>query len=229
MPRKQVSNDSKGVKPSEFKAKHNKAPLIDQIPSTSSASSSRSIDDIPDAEKLRLIDQTGLLQKVKKREAELAKEKGSPTEGKQQQIDEKTTELPTSTSEYIWQAIFLSIPFGFLVGTFDVTVKVQYSEPWTYMDLILKSIKSAPVLAPFIYLTNRYRASKSTQTLMFLASSLIGSLLMYTLRHSPSMGQMMRAPGLATVWIYFIVQLDLIPATVSLIVVAIYWYYGLRD
>lgn len=83
-------------------------------------------------------------------------------------------------------------------------------------------------LAPFIYLTNRYKSTRLTQVLMAFGSAIVGSFLMYTLRHSPSLGQMMRAPGLATVWIYFIVQLDLIPATVTLTLVALYWYFGLR-
>lgn len=83
-------------------------------------------------------------------------------------------------------------------------------------------------LAPFIYLTNRYKSNKSTQVLMSIGSTLVGSFLLYTLRHSPSLGQMMRAPGLATVWIYFIVQLDLLPATLTLALVGLYWYFGLR-
>lgn len=62
---------------------------------------------------------------------------------------------------------------------------------------------------------------------MALGSAFVGSLLMYTIKRSPSLGQMMRAPGLATIWIYFIVQLDLLPATLTLFVVGAYWYFGL--
>lgn len=83
-------------------------------------------------------------------------------------------------------------------------------------------------LAPLIYLSNRYKTGRTAQTLMAIGSAVIGSFLMYTLRHSPSLGQMMRAPGLATVWIYFIVQLDLIPATVTLALVGLYYYFGLQ-
>jgi hypothetical protein len=116
MSQKQTSG---GVKPSEFKRKAKQTPLINKIPTQSQ-------DGIPDDEKLRLIDQTGLMQKVKKREAELMVKKQA------------------STAEYIWQAIFLSIPFGFLMATFDVTVKVQYSETWDYAGIVVKCAKSAP-------------------------------------------------------------------------------------
>ncbi|KAI8091243.1 uncharacterized protein B0P05DRAFT_462901 [Gilbertella persicaria] len=196
-----MSKKQAGIRPSEYKKKGPAKPLIDKIPSSSDA--------IPEDEKLRLINETGLLQKVKKREAELEQQS-------------------TSTSEYIWQAIFLSIPFAFLMGTFDVTVKVQFSESWDYASLFMKCAKAAPALAPVIYLTNRYKSKKTTQFFMALGSTVIGAFLMYTLHRSPSMGQMMRAPGLATIWIYFIVQLDLLPAMMTLLLVFVYWFFGLR-
>jgi hypothetical protein len=71
----------------------------------------------------------GLFEQAKRREAEL----------KRQQ-----TIVPISTAQYIWQAIFLSIPFGLLLSAFDVTVKVQFDEPWDYQSLFLKTVKAAP-------------------------------------------------------------------------------------
>ncbi|KAL0091315.1 hypothetical protein J3Q64DRAFT_1807264 [Phycomyces blakesleeanus] len=178
-------------------------PLINRIPHHPQN------DNVPEAEKMRLFESTGLLQKVKQREAELAKQH-------------------TTSTEYLWQAIFMSIPFAFLLGTFDITVKVQFSEPWTYSGLLIKSLKSIPALIPFIYLTNRYKSSNITQTIMATSSVVVGSFLLYTMHHSPSLGQMMRAPGLATIWVYFVVQLNLLPAVISLLISATYWYFGLR-
>lgn len=118
---KKAAKSEAGVKPSQFTKKATQPPLISKIPTTKPSG-----DDIPDAEKFRLIDQTGLMKKVKQRESELLVKK------------------QTTTAEYIWQAIFLSIPFGFLLATFDVTVKVQFSEPWDYAGIIVKCMKSAP-------------------------------------------------------------------------------------
>ncbi|CAO3590721.1 unnamed protein product [Absidia cylindrospora] len=92
----------------------------------------------------------------------------------------------------------------------------------------MKTVKSAPALCPFIYLTNRHKASYWTQGIMTSGSLFVGAFLLYTLQHSPSLGQMLRAPGLATIWVYFIVQLDLLPAVTSLLLVAAYWYFGLQ-
>lgn len=66
------------------------------------------------------------------------------------------------------------------------------------------------------------------QALMTVSSIVVGAFLLYTVHKSPSMGQMLRAPGLATIWIYLIVQLDLTPAVATLAIVGVYYYYGLR-
>ncbi|KAI7859254.1 hypothetical protein BDC45DRAFT_497208 [Circinella umbellata] len=187
---------------SRSQQQQSKEPLINQVPSCP-------VDDIPDDEKARMMQQSGLLQQVKKREAELKQEE-------------------MTTSVYVWQALFMSIPFGFLLGAFDVTVRVQYSEPWSYTDLALRSIKAAPALFPLIYLTNRHKSKKWVQFLMAIGSAVVGSFLLFTLQNTPSLGQMARAPGLATIWIYFVVQLDLVPALVTLILVGLYWYFGLK-
>lgn len=83
-------------------------------------------------------------------------------------------------------------------------------------------------LCPLIYLTNRHKSARWMQALMTVGSLFVGAFLLYTLQHSPSLGQMLRAPGLATIWVYLVVQLDLVPAVVSLLVVAAYWYFGLQ-
>ncbi|KAG0168485.1 hypothetical protein DFQ28_006947 [Apophysomyces sp. BC1034] len=184
-------------------AKKRAEPLISRIPRNKP-------ENVPESEQQRIIEQTGLLEKVKKREAELAVRE-------------------TTSAEFFWQAIFLSIPFGFLLAAFEVTVKVQYSETWTSSGIVLKAIKSAPALLPFIYLSNRYKNSQWMQAMMSISSVVIGSFLLYTLQHSPSLGQMLRAPGLATIWVYLIVQLNLLPATLTLAMVGLYWHFGLND
>ena len=109
----------KATSRSQQQQQQSQEPLINKIPSAP-------VDDIPDDEKARIMQQSGLLQQVKKREAEIKQEQ------------------EMTTSVYVWQALFMCIPFGFLLGAFDVTVRVQYSEPWSYPELALRSIKAAP-------------------------------------------------------------------------------------
>lgn len=112
---------SMGKKQSQRQPQQQQGPLIQRIPTKKPPPQ----DDIAESEKMRLMQQAGLLDKVKKREAEIAAEN-------------------IGTAVYIWQAIFMCIPFGLLVGAFDVTVKVQYSEPWNYIELLIRSCKAMP-------------------------------------------------------------------------------------
>ncbi|KAI8329447.1 hypothetical protein BC941DRAFT_362710 [Chlamydoabsidia padenii] len=185
-----------------------KEPLVKRIPTKKPSEA------FPTQEEFIQQKAGGLFEQAKRREAEL---------NRQQQLQQ------ISTAQYIWQAIFLSIPFGLLLSAFDVTVKVQFDEPWDYSNLFFKAVKSVPALCPLIYITNRHKSSLWAQGLMTVGSLFVGAFLLYTLQHSPSLGQMLRAPGLATIWVYLIVQLDLAPALMSLLVVGAYWYFGLQQ
>ncbi|KAI9289797.1 hypothetical protein BC943DRAFT_82767 [Umbelopsis sp. AD052] len=180
----------------------NKEPLISQIPKQ------KDKDVISDTDKWNIIEQSGVLKQV----ASASKEE----------------DPAANTLDYALQAIFLALPFSFLFATFEVTVQVQYSEQWSYRQLPWRMLHVLPALIPLIYITNRYKATRTMQALMAISSVVVGAFLLYTVHKSPSMGQMLRAPGLATIWIYLIVQLDLTPAVATLAIVGVYYYYGLR-
>ncbi|RUP44217.1 hypothetical protein BC936DRAFT_149781 [Jimgerdemannia flammicorona] len=182
--------------------------LIERIPSKTK----KDVDDIPDAEKWRIVEESGLLKKVKTKRKKAKKEESEP-----------------EIWEYVFQALFISVPFSFLFSMFDVVVRVQYRESWTVPGLAWKTLQAFPVLFVIIYLTNRHKPTKFLQLLMVLASTGCGCFLLYTSTKSSSLGQMQRTPGLATIWIYLIVQLDLVPALISLSIALLYYYYGLSE
>ncbi|KAI8576637.1 hypothetical protein K450DRAFT_159068, partial [Umbelopsis ramanniana AG] len=162
--------------------------------------------DISDTDKWNIIEQSGVLKQV------------ATTSSMEEDSD-------ATTLDFALQAIFLALPFSFLFATFEVTVQVQYSEPWSYGQLPWRMLHVLPALIPLIYITNRYKATRTMQALMAISSLVVGAFLLYTVHKSPSMGQMLRAPGLATIWIYLIVQLDLTPAVATLAIVGVYYYY----
>ena len=65
------------------------------------------------------------------------------------------------------------------------------------------------------------------QAIMTLTGMLCGSYLLYITSKASMYGTMLQAPGLATLWVYFIVQLDLTWALGGLGVVLVYYYWGL--
>jgi hypothetical protein len=89
----------------------NKQPLIKQIPRQAAD------DDISDTDKWRIIEQSGVL-------------KNAATQSTANEVDQDS-----NTLDYVLQAVFLAFPFSFLFATFEVTVQVQYSEPWSYRQL----------------------------------------------------------------------------------------------
>jgi hypothetical protein len=89
-----------------------KEPLINQIPK-------KEDDGISDSEKWRIIEQSGVLNKI-----------ATPSRAKEQDEDQEST-----TIDYALQAIFLAIPFSLLFATFEITVQVQYHEPWSLRQM----------------------------------------------------------------------------------------------
>lgn len=100
-------------------------PLIERVPSKSGANA----DDIPDSEKWRIIEETGLLKQVPK--AKRRKPKEEP-------------EYEPERWEYVFQAFFLAVPFSLLHAVFDVVVKVQYHEEWTGLGMLFKALQAFP-------------------------------------------------------------------------------------
>ncbi|KAL1924725.1 uncharacterized protein VTP21DRAFT_4379 [Calcarisporiella thermophila] len=161
------------------------------------------VDDIPDEEKWRIISESGLLSKIP-----------NPSPKIHSVSDDDDEEQ--STQALVWQAVMLVIPFGFLYGIMDILVQQQFDEVWTLSGVAMKTIKVAPMLGVIIFFTNKLKARPWMQFLMTLAAMFCGSSLLYTIKRTPTLGEMEKCPGLATLWIYFIVQLNLAPAIMSL-------------
>lgn len=86
-----------------------------------------------------------------------------------------------------------------------------------------------PILSVLIFFSERHKAHGKLQFLLFVLSVLAGSRLIYLINLGPWLLNMEQCPPLATLWVYTIIQLDLIPAVSSLCAVAAYvWWFELR-
>lgn len=95
-----------------------KEPLINKIPNNPQS-------DISDADKWKIIEQSGVLKKASMPE-------------------EEDDDNESNTVDYMLQAIFLALPFSMLFATFQVTVQVQYNEPWTYSQMGYRMLHVMP-------------------------------------------------------------------------------------
>ncbi|CAG8650420.1 9341_t:CDS:2, partial [Dentiscutata erythropus] len=161
-------------------------------------------DDIPDEEKIRLIKSTGLFNKLKEAEKEHS-----------EQIDQND---PFHYG-FTFQAFIYTIPLCAVYSMLDVVVHRQYNEEVTFIPFSTRVVKIAPLLWVFVYYTNKYANKNWLQVLMFLGSILCGCHLIWVINKANYYGVMRRCPSLATLWVYFVVQLRLLPSVLSLGVV----------
>ncbi|KAM6495961.1 hypothetical protein JOM56_008667 [Amanita muscaria] len=169
---------------------------------------------IPQDEQLRLVRESGILQEI---------DRASPN----QPINDDPEEMPLS--EEIFHAVLLITPFSFLLLLMNILIHFQYGREPSLWDLADRMVTGIPILSVFIFYTMRYKPHRRMQTFLFALAILAGCRMLFIVNHKPWLVNMRQCPPLATLWIYAIVQLELGPAVVSLIVVgAFVWWNGLR-
>ncbi|KAF8517183.1 hypothetical protein BU17DRAFT_50124 [Hysterangium stoloniferum] len=165
-------------------------------------------EEISEAEQWRLINQSGIL------DATEAKADPSPQE---------------DTADEVFNAVLLIIPFSFLYLMMDILVHLQYGRHPTVGEYAGRLVSAVPLLSLIIFYVPRYRSKRRTQFGLFVASAVIGMRLIWVVNRSSWLLIMKQGPPLATLWIYGIVVLDLLPAVSSLAVVATwFWWYDMK-
>ena len=125
------------MRPSEFDAKYQKH-RKNELKAGKGNATKKLIDDIPDAEKWRLIKESGLLDKINKNE------QGEET-------NQDFTQPPPD--EFLFDAFIYSIPFTTLFIVMDLLVLKQYGEDVLMKTLAFTFIKMFPgKISYFVYL-----------------------------------------------------------------------------
>ncbi|KAG0245862.1 hypothetical protein B0O80DRAFT_495851 [Mortierella sp. GBAus27b] len=178
----------------------------------SDASDSSDIDDIPDPEKWRIITESGILEQANARE--------------NRSMAHRNQEIEEADRDYLFEGIFFSIPTACLFIVMDILVHRQYGETYSGPDVISKLVKVFPAIFIMVYFSNKHKSSKFVQAIMFVVSTICGCYFLHTMYRSPALGIMLRAPGIITILVYCIVQLNLLPAVVSLALCGLYYQFG---
>ncbi|CAO3573085.1 unnamed protein product [Mortierella alpina] len=183
----------------------------------SDASDSSDIDDIPDPEKWRIIKESGIMEQVKA--GDESRRLGNKRRHHRHRDDDKDR-------DYVFEGIFFSIPTTCLFVVMDILVHRQFGEDYGASNIFHKVIKVFPVILFMVYFSNKSKNSKFTQAVMFATSVICGCYFLHTMFRSPAMGIMLRAPGIITILVYCIVQLNLLPAFISLALCGLYYKFG---
>ncbi|RHZ88149.1 hypothetical protein Glove_26g190 [Diversispora epigaea] len=208
------------------------------------------LDDIPEDEKIRLIKSTGILENFKESgvrivQAEVGKEpkireikEGEEEEGKEREGEKKEgerEEIEEGEGEgegddpyaygVTFQAFLYTIPLCAVYCVMDILVHRQYSESVLLFPVATRIFRVAPLLWGLVYYTNKNVSKNWMQFLMFMGSLICGSYLIWVVNNANYIGVMKRCPPLATLWIYFVIQLRLLPSCLSLLGSYIYFKY----
>ncbi|KAJ2757150.1 hypothetical protein GGH94_003781 [Coemansia aciculifera] len=174
------------------------------------------IDEIPDNEKMRLIRESGIMNKYAK-----DKNRGTGSDVEEEdvlQYEDEEEQIPT------WMdALIYTVALAAVYGLFEALVNQQYNVEVGFMELLQRMAKSAPAIYCIVFLTCRYRKMRVVNLLMLLASCASGCYFIHLNLHSPRLGIMRRAPGLVTLWIYLTFLMDVRPSIISAIVVGLFW------
>ncbi|KAF8609103.1 hypothetical protein BDV93DRAFT_517967 [Ceratobasidium sp. AG-I] len=152
---------------------------------------------IDEDEQWRLINDTGILQNFS---------------GQKEEEEEELTPLAGS----ILDTAIIAIPLCFLYVLLDILVQQQYSQQPTISEELGRVISNVPILAILIHYTNKHKSRPFVQMLLFLAAIMSGPRLIWLVNNGSWLVVTRQAPPIGTIWIYTIVQLNLIPAVTSL-------------
>ncbi|KZO93261.1 hypothetical protein CALVIDRAFT_264979 [Calocera viscosa TUFC12733] len=166
-------------------------------------------EEIPEDEQWRLVQQSGILEQI-------------PTRSLDETPDVTPDPVAQPESDEIFQCLIYLIPFSSLYALMDVLVHQQYRQEITFYGEASKLIEAVPILAVFIFFTNRHKGRRWFQAFLTLLSCASGMRLFWVVNKGSWKSVMRQAAPLSTIWIYGIVQLHLIPAIISLCVIGTY-------
>ncbi|KAI0723420.1 hypothetical protein C8Q76DRAFT_615455 [Earliella scabrosa] len=185
------------------------------------AAGKSSVVDISEEEQWRIINETGILKQVPR---EMKPNKPAPDT---QVSDEEEGLSPFA--EEVFNSIMLIIPMSFMLLLMEIMVHYQYGRKPETKDLLDRMLPGVPIISVFIFYSNRYKYERIMQTAFFVLACGAGSRLVWLINRGNWLVVMRQSPPLATAWIYAVVQLNLLPAFVSLVAVTAYsWYHGLK-
>ncbi|KAJ1311061.1 hypothetical protein OPQ81_009565 [Rhizoctonia solani] len=152
---------------------------------------------IPHDEQMRLIKDTGILDRL-------------PPE-KEEQL--------SPLADSILDTAIMAIPLSTLYIVLDLLVQQQYAQQPTLKEELGRVVTNVPILFILIHYTNKRKATPIAQLMLFLTAVLAGPRMIWLVNKGSWLRVTRQAPPLGTIWVYTIIQLNLVPAVASLVIV----------
>ena len=134
----------------------------------------------------------------------------------------------------ILDSVLLSWSLSCLYITMDYLVHLQYdyTSDFTFWRFLSRHLPFGLTLFGFVYLTTLYKSRWWMRLGCAIGSLFAGCLLIHYSQNVQTFGYifnltrraMLKTPGLAILWIYLIIQMDLLPSLLSLAGSMIFYY-----
>ncbi|KAI8930294.1 hypothetical protein BC831DRAFT_440026 [Entophlyctis helioformis] len=182
-------------------------------PAQGQAAARKPLVDLSEAEQWDIVEKSGVLHKVK----------GAPGTHNQ---GPSRKDAAHDQEPHVLVAVLMSIPMALFHGMLDYIVHHQYGflDKFTWRHVASRQLPLIPSLVLFMYVTSRVKHSKVAQLLFAVAAVAAGNTLIYYTTVDETFGAMLKAPGLAVVWVYLVIQMDILPAILSLAGSLIYFH-----
>ncbi|KAI0857946.1 hypothetical protein F4860DRAFT_505689 [Xylaria cubensis] len=143
------------------------------------------------------------------------------------------------TAERIMDSLLWTVSLAMLHFTLDVLVQNQYAMEISWPQIMKRALIAFNVFFAFFYVLHPHPSSPVLmpglprrfqhplrQTIFFVASTVSGCYLIDISSNYGYMAVMKQSPPLGCLWIWSVIELDLIPALVSLSIAGGFFYQG---
>ncbi|KIJ70177.1 hypothetical protein HYDPIDRAFT_121682 [Hydnomerulius pinastri MD-312] len=177
--------------------------------------------EIPESEQWRLIQESGLLDKINK-----------PNQGTPNVQEDSTAEEddgPPPIAEEIFNATVVIMPLTFFLIMMDILIHHQYAKHPGVRDIADRLLNTFPIMSVFMFYTIRHKENTIMQLVLFLISLGVGPRMIWLVNRGSWLTNIAQCPQFATIWLYTVLQLRLSLAVLSLTLIGGWtWWSGLK-
>ncbi len=172
-----------------------------------------------------------LFQLAEERQQEL--DQANPARAKAKAKAKKSQAAPAADSEPavgpFGDAILYSISMAALHVTLDVIVYSQYREDILWNEIFTRAASATPIFILLVYLTHvdySYRFPTTRDLTFFVGSIVAGCYLVYSGNRHGYFHVMKAAPPVGTLWIWSVVEMSVLYAALSAVIVFAYIWWN---
>ncbi|EFW99888.1 hypothetical protein CMQ_206 [Grosmannia clavigera kw1407] len=183
---------------------------------------------------LQMAGERNLFKQAERRQRELDRERGKPVDASSSEDDDDDDDGDISPqAERLLDTLLWCVSLSMLHFTFDVLVQNQYAVQIRWPTVIKRSLFALPVFSLLFYNLHAHptgstllpflspRLNARLRTAIFFLSGLVtGCYLIHITNNYSYLAVMKHAPPIGCIWVWSVIEMDLIPAVASLAIVA---------